>query len=135
MKSQALKPGAALTKDIAQRMADNGGLSYKQAKRSLDLFVEAVLEYVGEGKEVRIDRLLAIQWCDRKVWVNRLLKFNLVKQGVKAADLPPHEYRIMKAWRITKTRDALRHAEKIAAKRQAKLDDEAEISKYINGEF
>ena len=116
-------------------MADNGGLSYKEAMKAINLFVNAILECMGEGKEVQINKLFTIKWRNMKIFSNRLLLSNLVKSGVKQADLPPRIYTVTKMWRIYKTKDAIHHSRVLAEKNRLKQEEREELEKYINGEF
>ncbi len=45
---------AVLKKEFIDRMAENGGITKKDAKRGLELFIETLMDYMAEDEKVMI---------------------------------------------------------------------------------
>ena len=44
---------AVLKKEFIDRMAENGGITKKDAKRGLEIFIETLMDYMSEDEKVR----------------------------------------------------------------------------------
>lgn len=45
---------AVCRKEFSDRMAENGGITKKSALRATDLFIETIMDYLGEGERVML---------------------------------------------------------------------------------